>query len=296
MKLCRFDGRRLGLVEDDHVYDVTAALDDLPALRWPLPPGDPLIAHLHGLGPRLQELRDTARRLPLRSLALSSPVVSPSKVIGAPSNYLDHIEEVRKDKEVSHGRPSRTIEEIGLFLKATSSIVGPAEGVTLRFPERRNDHEVELVVVMGQKADRVPAAEALRFVAGYCIGLDMTLRGPELPSWRKSIETYTVLGPYLVTADEIADPDRLDLSLSVNGNLRQRSNTKNLILGVAKLIAYASDMYVLHAGDVIMTGTPAGVGPVNDGDQILAAIEGLGELAVHVRRADRISSGAGKAR
>jgi 2-keto-4-pentenoate hydratase/2-oxohepta-3-ene-1,7-dioic acid hydratase in catechol pathway len=293
MKLCRYDGNRLGLVEAHDVYDVTAALDHLPALRWPLPPGDPLIAQLHRLGPRLLELRDTAKRMPLSSLALSSPVTSPSKLIGAPSNYLDHIEEVRKDKEVSHGRPSRTIEEIGLFLKATSSIVGPAEGVALRFPERRNDHEVELVVAIGQRADRVSAAEALRFVAGYCIGLDMTLRGPELPSWRKSIDSYTVLGPYLVTADEIPDPDRLNLSLSVNGNPRQRSNTKHLILGVAKLIAFASQMYVLHPGDLIMTGTPAGVGPVGHGDEIVAAIEGLGELAVRVRSADR-GSAAGR--
>lgn len=292
MKLCRFDGHRLGVVDGAIVHDVTAVLDQLPSLRWPLPQGDLLITQLGSLRPHFQRALSKAARLPLASLALNSPIVNPSKVIGAPSNYGDHIEEVRKDSGISHGRPSRSIREIGLFLKATSSIVGPSEGVALRFPERRNDHEVELAVVIGTKADRVNPAEALRFVAGYCVGLDMTLRGPELPSWRKSIESYTVLGPYLVTADEVPDPDKLDLALCVNGKLRQRSNTRHLLLDVRELIAFASEMYVLHPGDVIMTGTPAGVGPVNDGDEIRASIEGLGDLAVRVRLADRRSMAA----
>jgi 2-keto-4-pentenoate hydratase/2-oxohepta-3-ene-1,7-dioic acid hydratase in catechol pathway len=153
--------------------------------------------------------------------------------------------------------------------------------------DRRNDHEVELAVVIGKKGRDIAAAEALDIVAGYCIGLDMTIRGPEERSFRKSPDTYTVLGPWLVTADEIPDPGSLELSISVNGTVRQKANTKDLILGVPELIAWASSFYTLHPGDVLLTGTPQGVGPVRPGDVMLASLERVGEMRVTVSAAER---------
>jgi len=155
----------------------------------------------------------------------------------------------------------------------------------LRKPDRRNDHEVELAVVIGKTASNVPRAEAARYVAGYSIGLDLTIRGPEDRSLRKSADTYTVLGPWLVTADEIPDPGSLDLSIQVNGEMRQHSNTKYMILGVPELIEYASSFYTLHPGDVIVTGTPEGVSPLQPGDAIVATVENIGSMEVAVRAA-----------
>ncbi len=138
-------------------------------------------------------------------------------------------------------------------------------------------------VLIGRQGRDIAAERALDHVVGYAIGLDMTVRGPEDRSLRKSIDSYAVLGPWLVTADEIADPGTLDLELRVNGELRQRSNTRHLIFDVPKLIAYASAAYTLYPGDLIMTGTPEGVGPVVAGDVIEAEIEGIGAMTVAVR-------------
>jgi len=148
--------------------------------------------------------------------------------------------------------------------------------------DRRNDPEVELVIVIGKAARNVKAAQALDYVAGYCIGLDITIRGPEERSFRKSPDTYTVLGPWLVTADELADPSNLQLSIRVNGELRQDANTNDLVLGVRELIEMASSFYTLHPGDVIMTGTPQGVSPIRPGDTMLAQIERIGAMSVAV--------------
>src|SRR5690606_25855861 len=120
---------------------------------------------------------------------------------------------------------------------------------------------------------------------GYTIGLDMTVRGPEERSLRKSIDTYSVLGPWMVTADEIEDATQLDFWLTVNGESRQRANTRDLVLGIPELIEFASAFYTLHEGDVLFTGTPEGVGPVRPGDVIVAHFEGIGEMRVDVRSA-----------
>jgi 2-keto-4-pentenoate hydratase/2-oxohepta-3-ene-1,7-dioic acid hydratase in catechol pathway len=216
---------------------------------------------------------------------LLSPVANPGKIIGAPVNYAAHLEEVLDNQQIHHGQAIKPIERVGLFLKATSSLVGPSEGVALRFTDRRNDHEVELAVIMGERADRVSREKALRYVAGYAIGLDITVRGPEERSLRKSIDSYSVLGPWLVTADEIVDPGALELAISVNGEQRQHSSTSHLIFDVAKLIEFASAFYTLHPGDIIMTGTPEGVGPIVAGDQMEARIAGIGTMRVAVRAA-----------
>ena len=287
MKLCRFDDGRLGLVEPGQVRDVTAALDVLPAYRYPLPPFDPLIANLDAVIARVRTMASHAPAVPLRSITLLSPVANPGKIVCAPVNYQKHLDEVRDNAALHHHNTATMapIHTAGLFLKATSSLVGPGQGIALRKVDRRNDHEVELAVVIGRQASDVEAKDGYGHVAGYAIGLDITIRGPEERSLRKSPDSYAVLGPWLVTADEIPNPGALDLRISVNGDVRQSSNTKYLILGVPELIAYASSFYTLNPGDVIITGTPEGVSPIQPGDVITARIEQIGTMEVNVRAA-----------
>ena len=288
MRLCRFGDDRLGVVEGATVRDVTRALDVLPAYRYPLPAHDPLIANLDSVLARVRSMLPGVPVLPLEEMPLLSPVANPGKLIAAPVNYQKHLDEVKRDSEIHAGNPKHTItiQSAGLFLKATSSLVGAGEGVAVTKPERRTDHEVELAVVIGREARDVSRHDALACVAGYCIGLDITIRGSEDRSFRKSVDTYSVLGPWLVTADEIPDPGSLDLRISVNGEPRQQSNTRHLILGVPELIELASSFYTLHPGDVIFTGTPEGVSPIEPGDIVVADIESIGSMQVQVRAAE----------
>ena len=282
MRLCRFNDDRLGLVKGDRVLDVTDALKALEAHRWPYPKGDALICALPAIRERIEILADLAVGFPLNEVSLKSPIANPTKVCAAPVNYRKHLEEAIEDPETFSREHIRQIQETGLFLKAVSAIVGPSEGVKLRKVDRRNDHEIELVAVIGRKADRVSRENALDHVAGYMIGLDMTIRGPEERSLRKSIDSYCVLGPWMVTADEIPDPGKLSLELKVNGEVRQSANTKDLIIDVPGLIEFASSFYTLQPGDILMTGTPEGVGPVKPGDTITATIEKIGTMTVGV--------------
>ena len=288
MRFCRFGDGRLGLVDGGIVRDVTAALDVLPTYRYPLPTHDVLIANLDKVLERARAIASSAPSMPVAGMQFLSPVANPSKVIGAPVNYQKHLEEVKGDAQIHHDNQQHTavIHKTGLFLKANTSLVGPAEGIALRKLDRRNDHEVELAVVIGKRANNVSRADALKYVAGYAIGLDITIRGPEERSLRKSADSYAVLGPWLVTADEIPNPGDLNLKIAVNGQERQNSNTKYMILGVPELIEFASAFYTLYPGDVIVTGTPEGVSPIEPGDHIVATIEKIGTMEVLVRAAD----------
>jgi 2-keto-4-pentenoate hydratase/2-oxohepta-3-ene-1,7-dioic acid hydratase in catechol pathway len=282
LRLCRYDENRLGVVRDGVVHDVTGVLERLPAVRYPLPGFDPLIAALAELRPHIEAAADRAAPVPVANVALLSPVASPGKIVGAPVNYLKHLAEAELDPSIHHNAQIKRIHEAGLFLKATSSLIGPSQRVVIRHHDRRNDHEVELVAVIGRRADRVPAERALEHVAAYAIGLDMTTRGTEERSLRKSIDSYSVLGPWLVTADELADPGILDLRLSVDGEPRQSANTREMVLDLSQLIALASSFYTLMPGDLLYTGTPEGVGPVMPGSTIEASITGIGAMRVQV--------------
>lgn len=283
MRLCRFNENRLGLIRGNHVCDVTEALEQLPVLRWPFPPGDQLIAHLDQLRPVMEQLAETAARVDSDAVTLLSPVANPGKILAAPVNYQKHLEESRADQGIHYGNEVKTIHDYGLFVKASSALVGPGEGVVVDRPERRTDHEAELAVIIGAGGRRIAQADAMQHVAGYAIGLDMTIRGTEDRSYRKSLDSFAVLGPWLVSTDEISDPGNLDFHLKVNGELRQSSNTRHLIFDISKLIAYASAAFTLHPGDIIMTGTPEGVGPVAPGDLLAVWIDRIGSMEVAIR-------------
>jgi 2-keto-4-pentenoate hydratase/2-oxohepta-3-ene-1,7-dioic acid hydratase in catechol pathway len=282
MKICRFDDDRIGLVQGDRVHDVTQVLAELGSYAYPLPRFDPFIASLGKLKGKIEAAARSARTVEASKVKLLSPVANPGKIIAAPVNYTRHLQEALADKGIHHGNLVNEIHKAGMFLKASSAVVGAGEGVKLVHTERRNDHEVELAVVIGKAAKNVSPAQAPAHIAGYCIGLDMTIRGPEERSFRKSPDSYCVLGPWLVTPDEVPDTGSLQLSISVNGQPRQEANTSELIVKVAELLAWGSSFYTLQPGDVLLTGTPQGVGPVKPGDTMLARIERIGEMQVAV--------------
>jgi 2-keto-4-pentenoate hydratase/2-oxohepta-3-ene-1,7-dioic acid hydratase in catechol pathway len=285
VRFCRFNNDRLGVVDQDVVRDITPALEVIPAYRYPLPEYDLFAANLGKIVGRAKELLPNAPAVPLASVRLLSPLANPGKLIAAPVNYQKHLDEVKGDSELHANNPAHTvtIQTAGLFLKATSSLVGAGEGIAVVKPDRRTDHEVELAVIIGRPASNVMRADALDYVAGYCIGLDVSIRGSEDRSFRKSPDSYSVLGPWLVTADEVPDPGTLDLEIAVNGTTRQKSNTRYLILGVPELVELASSFYTLQPGDVIFTGTPEGVSPIQPGDEIRATVQGIGTMDVRVR-------------
>ncbi|MFL6074896.1 MAG: fumarylacetoacetate hydrolase family protein [Mycobacteriales bacterium] len=272
---------RLGVVSGDSVTDVTSPLG--VAGGWPDGPLPRLLEH----GGRLADVvngavGDAVRHGQPRRLAdlrLAAPVPRPGKVIGAPVNYRDHQAEMESPT---------TLAELGVFLKAPSSVIGPGDSVRLPYTDRRTDQEAELAVVVGRTARHVSAAEAPGVVAGYTCALDMTVRGGEDRSTRKSFDTFCPLGPWLVTPDEVGDPGALRLRCWVGDELRQDARTADMIFDVPHLIAYASAVMTLHPGDVLVTGTPAGVGPVADGDTVTVEIERIGRLEVTVTAAGAV--------
>jgi 2-keto-4-pentenoate hydratase/2-oxohepta-3-ene-1,7-dioic acid hydratase in catechol pathway len=273
VRLCRFDEGRLGVVLGTHVHDVTVALDGLPPAEGAS--GDTVITHLDVLRDRIDSVGTTAPRIDLDRVQLRSPIVNPPRVIAVRSNYSG-VERVAVDAAVA--TPD-------LFLKAATSVAGPAAGLELRLPGRRTDHEVELAVVIGRHVDRVSPADVFDCVAGYCIAIDFTLRGDEDRGLRKSLDGYTVLGPWLTTPDDAGNSADLGISLQVNGVTRQVGNTRDMIFDVPTIVAHACRYFPLRPGDVILTGTPPGAGPVTAGDTLRCAISNLGAMTVLVREA-----------
>ena len=210
---------------------------------------------------------------------LGVPYIGISKFIGIGLNYSDHA------AEAGMPVPSEPI----VFMKATTSISGPDDDIVLPKLSTKADWEVELGVVIGTKAQNVEKADALKYVAGYCIVNDVSERQFQLErggQWDKGkgCDTFGPIGPYLVTADEVPDPQALNMWLDLNGERRQRGNTKTMIFGVAHLVGYVSQFMTLLPGDIICTGTPPGVGmgmkpPVflKPGDVMKLGIDGLGE-------------------
>lgn len=288
MKLAVFDDYRLAVVEGEHLYDVTDALPEalqaLPRQRM-----NNLIAQWDALRPAVEARRRDATPIPVAQVSLLPPSPHPSHLFAAPANYRKHVGELGA-RSVSKGRTAR---EQGFFLKAPGSLVGAGQRIVLpRGSARRFDHESELAVIIGRTARDVPRAQAMDYVFGYACLIDATLRiepgvAEEERSMRKSFATFTPLGPYLVTADEVADPQALGNRLWVNGELKQDANTRDMIVDIAELIELVSSVLTLSPGDVIATGTPEGVGPIAPGDRVTIAIDSVGEMSLDVVEAEQ---------
>jgi 2-keto-4-pentenoate hydratase/2-oxohepta-3-ene-1,7-dioic acid hydratase in catechol pathway len=223
--------------------------------------------------PDVLRLRADVPPIPLGDVELLPIVPDPGKVVAAPVNYLDHKAEMSETSQ---------IDGLGVFLKAPTSVLANGGVVRLPYTDRRFDQEGELAVVIGATASHVKAEDAVGHIAGYTMLLDMTMRGGEDRSTRKSFDTFTPVGPWLVTPNEAGAPENMRLRTWVNGELRQDADIKDLIWGVPALIAYASSVMVLRPGDILTTGTPAGIGEVHDGGDIRLEITGLGTLSVTI--------------
>ena len=273
MKLIRFGAlnkEKPGVCIDGINYDVSAFVKDY----------DEAFFTEDGLAGLAVVVKEQLASLPTISAGtrLGSPVARPSKIICIGLNYADHA------KETNATPPAEPV----IFMKATSAIVGPFDEVVIPKNSVKTDWEVELAVVIGKKASYVAEANAMEYVAGYCLHNDISEREFQLEkggTWDKGkgCDTFAPLGPWLVTKEEVADVHQLKLWLTVNGATMQNGTTANLIFNIPFLIAYLSRFMTLLPGDVISTGTPAGVGlgfnpPVylKAGDTMELGIDGLG--------------------
>lgn len=229
----------------------------------------------------LKKHRLEKRYLISKDAVVKAPVLRPPKIVALGLNYALHA------KEGNAAVPKEPI----IFMKAGSSVIGPGETILLPKGLGRMDHEVELAVIIGRRATVVKKKEALKYVAGYTILNDVTARELQTndlekkhPWFRsKSFDTFTPLGPWIVTADEIGAPVGLGIECRVNGKVRQKSNTRNMVFDVPTQIEFISRFITLEPGDIISTGTPHGIGPIEDGDKVVCRIQNIGELKNPVR-------------
>lgn len=218
------------------------------------------------------------------TVKLNPPLTNPSKIIALGLNYADHA------KESGREAPKEPI----IFCKATTSIIGPEDKIVIKNEFGRVDPEVELAVIIGRRAKNVKSDDAGHYIAGYTVLNDISARDMQSadfalcnPWFRsKSIDTFCPIGPCITLPDEISPLAELDLNIKVNGEIRQKSNTGQLIFNVPALIEYISGLMTLEPGDIISTGTPAGIAPIHPGDIIEATVEKIGTLRNYVRIAE----------
>ncbi len=245
---------------------------------WPPTLTRRLVEAFDRLRARFEARLTSGDGVPLAGVRLEPPVVHPSKVIGAYANYRAHHREMG-------GTDDRESPEV--FLKAPSSIIGPGDLIRLpALPDRAIHHEAELAVVMKARTKAVPAGRAMERVFGYTGLMDITVRGKGERSRRKSYDTFTPMGPVLLTADEIPEPHDLDIRLWVDDVLRQRASTRDMVCSIPELIEYTAAVMTLEPGDVIATGTPEGVGPIAAGNTVTLEISRIGRLTVRVTGPD----------
>ncbi len=271
MKLIRFGtpgNEKPGVEVNDLRYDVSHLVEDY---------SEEFFAN-EGINKLKKEFDPLTSALVDPGIRLGVPVKKPGKIICIGLNYLNHA------KESGMAIPQEPV----VFFKATSSLTGPNDHIIIPKNSKKTDWEVELAVVIGRRANYIDKEEALEFVAGYALHNDVSEREFQLEKggqWvkGKSCDTFAPIGPYLVTRDEIADPNSLRLWLSLNGKRVQDGNTNDFIFNVQEVISYLSQFMSLMPGDIISTGTPEGVGlgfdpPVylKDGDEIELGIDGLG--------------------
>jgi 2,4-didehydro-3-deoxy-L-rhamnonate hydrolase len=270
MKLIRFrenGTEKPGIISGDRFYDVSGMITDYNEAFF----------ESDGLE-KLKQVQANGLKEISHNVTLAAPVARPSKIICIGLNYADHA------RETNANIPSEPI----IFFKSTTALIGPNDDVIIPRNSKKTDWEVELAVVIGKRATYVEESEALNYIAGYCLHNDLSEREFQLErngQWvkGKSCDTFAPLGPFLATQDEIADVNDLEVWLKVNGKLMQKSNTANFIFRIPYLVSYISQFMTLLPGDVISTGTPAGVGLgmnpqvyLKDGDVIELGIDSLG--------------------
>lgn len=287
MKLALFDDYRLGALAGDGLVDVTDVLpwrhdtDPQTAGWWRR-----LCRDFAELSSDLRAAAAGETVLPLQTVHLHAPVLNPSKVIAAASNYAEHVSEMHGVQERTLGHVEPWMMDFDVFLKSPSSITGPRDHIDLPGDILAAGHEVhhecELVIVVGAGGKDIPPYAALDHVFGYTTGLDITVRSQGDRSRRKSYDTFSPIGPWMVTSDEAGNPHDFDIRLCVNGAQRQHVNTKDLLTGVPEIVSRASAVMTLLPGDLIFTGAPPGVGPIAPGDLLDTHVSRIGDMQLRV--------------
>ncbi len=270
-------GPRLALRAGDQYVDLTATDSGLPKTLRELIAGGPDAFAAAGK----TASRSDAVRVPVSSARLHAPIPNPAKIICLGLNYRDHA------LETGRAIPTEPV----LFSKYATTLIGHKESIVIPKVSKRVDYEAELVVVVGRRGRHIPIATAMQYVAGYCVGHDVSARDwqfkGEVKQWMsgKTFDTFAPVGPELVTVDEVPDPHALPIRFKLNDLVMQDSNTKQLIFGVPEILAYVSLIMTLEPGDMIFTGTPPGVGDarkpqiyMKPGDVAVVEIDGLGVL------------------
>jgi 2-keto-4-pentenoate hydratase/2-oxohepta-3-ene-1,7-dioic acid hydratase in catechol pathway len=229
-------------------------------------PSGPLVGPIDGSP--MEEFRRMEAEIPFDDVRLQPPIM-PGKIICVGRNYAAHAKE----------HDSAVPEVPLLFLKPPSSVIGPGDAIVLPPQSQQVEHEAELVVVIGKRGRWIPPEEAPKYIMGYTAGNDITARDLQKRDgqWTraKGFDTFCAIGPWIETEFDAAD--RL-ITCHVNGEMRQMSSTRDMVFNIRQLVAFTSSIMTLEAGDILMTGTPAGVGPLREGDQVEVSIEGLGTL------------------
>lgn len=273
MKIVRYNEGNVGVTDGLKVVDISHLCGVTPG-EWPPVGISRLIRDFDGLQPEVERLLQTESGVPIESVHLKTPVPWPNKLMAYPVNYQDHAKEMA----------SRGLAHIqGYFLKSNSSLIGPNDKIELpALPGREIHHECEIALVIGKQGRQIPEDRALEHVFGYACLLDMTIRGKEERVFRKSYDSFTPVGPWIVTADEVPDPTNIGMKLWVNDELRQQANTRDLIVNIRQMVSIASSASTLYPGDLIATGTPAGVAKVIPGDVITIEVEHVGRMSIPV--------------
>jgi 2-keto-4-pentenoate hydratase/2-oxohepta-3-ene-1,7-dioic acid hydratase in catechol pathway len=275
VKLLFFDDFKLGVLEADTVIDVSQAARDIPH-TGPHDLINGLIARFADYRKRLEEAVARGRGVPVNQVKIRSPLPKPCNIVAMAVNYME---------DGTRAEPA----PINAFHKSPHAVIGDGDTMVLPdVPATIFEGEAEVALVIGKRASRISAAEAMDYVFGYLNFIDGSARGL-LPSGNtfyqmKSRDTFAPMGPYLVTADEIRDPHQLQIGLWVNGTLKQSFNTSDMAHKIPRCIEWVSSIHSLEPGDVIATGTNhRGLSAFQDGDRIELETQGLGRLRVHVR-------------
>jgi len=275
MKLVYFDDFRLGVLEDDAVVDVSSAVENIPH-TGPHDLINGVIEHFAQVRPRLEEAARRQKSVAVAGLRIRPPLPRPINIVCMAVNYME-------DGTRSEPAP------LNAFHKSPGGVIGPGDTMVLPdVPATIFEGEAEVAVVIGKRAGNVRAADAMGHVFGYVNFIDGSARGLPPPGnvfyQMKSRDTFAPMGPCLVTADEIADPHRLQVRLWVNGALKQNFNTSDMAHQIPHCIEWVSSIHTLEPGDVLASGTNhRGLSAFQDGDVIELETEGLGRLRIHVR-------------
>ena len=275
MKLVFFDDFRLGVLKDHLVVDVSSAVREIPH-TGPHDLISALIGRFDNYRARLEEAANTGTAMPVGRMRLRSPLPKPYNIDCMAVNYME-------DGTRTEPAP------INAFFKSPNSVIGDGDTMVLpNIPATIFEGEAEVAVVIGKRASSVSQADAMGHVFGYVNFIDGSARGLLPPGntfyQMKARETFAPMGPWLVTADEIADPQNLQVKLWVNGALKQNFNTSDMAHGIARCISWVSSIHTLEPGDVLATGTNhRGLSAFQDGDVVELETEGLGRLRIHVK-------------